>query len=132
MLIIGGFQICGAGEEIGLAMATKTKKNDYIKRSEAWKCDMSGDCCRDMQLTELSLAQWDYYHKKYPFLKLQKRIKTGDDEFSFEFKCGALDGDVCTVYAKRPQFCRAYPFDDVKRSELHEDCGFRKTCKAAC
>ncbi len=110
-----------------------TAQKSYIGKNEAWKCGMCAMCCTGMELVELTPDQWAYYQKKYPFLELtDKTPAKTPGEFNYEFKCNALDGKICTVYAKRPRFCRQYPFNDVKRSELHDGCGFKHNGKWDC
>lgn len=100
------------------------QKNPYIRIGE---CNQCGNCCRNIYSVdtytekEFKLMQFFYppYRRFY--------IKGKDEQGNFIFACKYIQDDgKCSVYNKRPNFCKTYPIQKYNRSlSLPDGCSYK-------
>jgi Na+/H+-dicarboxylate symporter len=93
-------------------------------------CLKCGQCCKliAMHVTSFvahrlylrNMVQW-YYEENYGMI-----FQTITDEVWMVFSCPNLEGNLCSIYRRRPRICRQYPFEDsILKPDIGPSCGFR-------
>jgi len=98
--------------------------NPYVRTGECLKC---GKCCNHVYsidtYTEKEFKIMQFFYA--PYRKFYIKGKDSEGNFIFACKCVSEDG-LCTIYNKRPNFCRTFPVAKHNRSlTLPDGCGFK-------
>jgi Fe-S-cluster containining protein len=101
-------------------IAIDTNRKEIISKIveilQRFKCDLCASCCRNADIdlspyeaVEILRLKGRAYFDMLDINAVRDRLKA---------PCGLLEGDLCSVYEKRPMSCRVYPFAWVQRGPL--------------
>lgn len=91
------------------------------------KCNKCGECCRQIRCyglkNEKDLKLMQFFFPSYKHLY----IKEIDENGELVLTCKELNKDnTCSIYNKRPLFCRTYPRKKINLNlEMIDGCGYR-------
>ena len=101
-------------------IAIDTNRKEIISKIveilQWFKCDLCASCCRNADIdlspyeaVEILRLKGRAYFDMLDINAVRDRLKA---------PCGLLEGDLCSVYEKRPMSCRVYPFAWAQRGLL--------------